>query len=151
MTYNEYIHAQMQNEIVWVCDYRFENDMVSKPARHIEPTKVMCDGNCNTTKKVLYSYYHFKRLNKKGEPVKSNIIAPYDGTGYRRYAGVSLQIFTTEKECRIYYMKQLRDLEDRLREELAQVVKNYNSLSEDLHSEKIQQFDDIDEIERRQK
>lgn len=135
MTYEEYKHSRMQNEIVWVCDYRFEDSILKKPRRHITPTKVMCDGNCNTSKKVLYSYYHFKRLNKEGKPIKSNIIVPYDGTGYRSYPGVSLQIFLNEEDCRAYYKKTVEEIIAKMKKEKEDILNYFEEMKSKLEKE----------------
>ena len=113
MKFNDYLQTNYKTgDIVWVCDYRFNNRMVEKPIRHIKPTKVIVcsNGDLPKNKRVYYSNVHFKPLNKKGLPIKSKVIAPYDNTGFRSYAGVALEVFLNKEECFSHYREVIENL-----------------------------------------
>jgi hypothetical protein len=117
-------NGEMNDVKVWICDLRY-TDYSNKPIRNIKPIEVLVRSNSETSKRVYYSESHFVEFNKKGEPLKSKIKAPFDGTGYRSYAGVSLNCFDNEKECVNHYKKQvkiaIKGLEEH-RECIAEVV-----------------------------
>ena len=127
MLYTELEHKIVKGEInietdcVWISDYRLGTDPTSKPIRHVKPTKVKtfkATGGCiklTKNKKVYYSNYHFRTLNKNGT-ISSKIIAPYDNTGFRSYTGVSLNIFMTEEECREHYLSLCESVKNALEE-----------------------------------
>ena len=94
----EVAEGKMDGEIVWVCDFRYDN-YGEKPIRKILPTKVMVRSNSESIRTFYYSESHFARLSKKGEPLKSKLIALVDNTGYRNRSGQPLWIFPDEKSC----------------------------------------------------
>lgn len=100
-------NGEMNGIKVWICDLRY-TDYSNKPIRNIKPVEVLVRSNDETNKRIYYSESHFVELNKKGEPLKSKIKAPFDGTGYRSYAGVALNCFDNEKECVKHYKKQVK-------------------------------------------
>ncbi|AYB37610.1 hypothetical protein [Brevibacillus laterosporus] len=108
MLYHELNEQLKAGDIVYICDYRF-NNIDQQPIRHIIPQRVMVFSNSDLPKgkKVYYSEHHFRPLNKKDKPL-SRIIAPYDNTGYRSYKGVSLNIFFTKEECIKHYQQQCK-------------------------------------------
>jgi len=93
---------------LWICDFRFSDYNNSKPIRHIKPVQVLVCSNSDLPKNktVYYSESHLKKISKKGEPLKSGIIAPFDNTGYRSYTGTPLNAFDDKKECIEFYKKQ---------------------------------------------
>lgn len=94
--------GKLDGQMVWICDLRF-NDYANKPIRHVKPTIVLVRNNEYTKKRVYYSESHFVELNKYGDPVNSKIIAPFDNTGYRTYAGVPVKCFDSQSECEAGY------------------------------------------------
>jgi len=121
-------------DIVWVCDYRFNNEMLKKPIRHVPPTKVMIACATETGKHIYYSSFYFQKLNKKDEPIKSSVIALFDNTGYRFCTGTGLRIFYTEKECIEYYKDVCEGLVQELHNERDRVLKIYSDMEEKLTS-----------------
>jgi hypothetical protein len=89
---------------VWICDYRW-TDFDKKEDRNIKPTKVLIRDTDDTTKRVNYSHCFFSEI-KKDKVVNSSLIKLFDNTGYRSFAGIALNVFTTEGECRKHYKKQ---------------------------------------------
>jgi len=91
----EIIDGKKNGEKIWICDFRFSDYGHTKPLRHVKPTQVIIVGNSELPKNktVYYSESHFLALNKKGEPMKSKIIKPFDNTGQRSYTGVALNAF----------------------------------------------------------
>lgn len=100
-------NGKMNGIKVWICDLRY-TDYSNKAIRNIKPTEVLIRSNDETKKRIYYSESHFVELNIKGEPLKSKVKAPFDGTGYRSYAGVALKCFETEVECIKHYKKQIK-------------------------------------------
>jgi len=119
----------IETDCVWISDYRLGTDPLSKPIRHVKPTKVKIVSNDNLSKNktVYYSNYHFRTLNKNGT-ISSKIIAPYDNTGYRGYTGVSLNIFQTEEECREHYLSQCETIKNALEEYKDSYIKCFDIL-----------------------
>ena len=62
-------------------------------------------------------------MNKKGEPSKSKIISIFDNTGYRSFAGIPIQIFDNEKECRDSFVSQAEDIGRRIDHKIASAKK----------------------------
>ncbi len=89
---------------VWICDYRW-TDFDKKEDRNIKPTKVLIRSTDDTSKRVNYSHCFFSEI-KKDKVVNSSLIKLFDNTGYRTFAGVALNAFTTESECEKHYKKQ---------------------------------------------
>jgi len=89
---------------VWVCDYRW-TDFDKKEDRNIKPTKVLIRSTDDTSKRVNYSNCFFSEI-KKDKVVNSSLIKLFDNTGYRTFAGIALNVFTTEAECLKHYKKQ---------------------------------------------
>jgi hypothetical protein len=110
---NEITSGSRNGQTLWICDLRY-NDYHNKPIRHIKPTKVLVRSNNETKKKIYYSHSHFVALNKKDEPLKSKVFAPFDNTGYRMRTGTSLNCFETMDECDAHYRIQCRDAIDGL-------------------------------------
>ncbi len=135
MHYHEIKDNLRAGDIVYICDYRF-NNIDEKPIRHVQPQKVMVFSNDDLPKNktVYYSEHHFRPLNAKGNPL-IKIIAPYDNTGYRSYTGVSLNIFLSEEECLKHYQKQceeiLKSLEQAKIDKLNYYEKKINEIKEE--------------------
>ena len=100
-------NGEMNGIKVWICDLRY-TDYSNKPIRDIKPTQVLIVSNEETKKRIYYSESHFLELNAKGEPLKSKLKSPFDGTGYRTYTGVALNCFDNEKDCVEHYKKQVK-------------------------------------------
>lgn len=127
MIHSEYTKIHEIGECVWICDYRI-NDVDNKAIRHIKPQKVMVISNeeLPKNKTVYYSTFHFRPLNKKGEPLKQ-IIAPYDNTGFRSYSGESVNIFYKEKDCVDYYVQQCEKIICKYKDAIEQKVNYYKN------------------------
>lgn len=103
------------DKFLYVCDYRKES-VDKKAIRHIKPTKVIVLNKNHFKKldkdfpKVYYSENVLVTLNKKDEPVYSKMIAPFDNTGYRSYAGIGLCFFDNLEECIEMYNSQVQDV-----------------------------------------
>lgn len=110
LEHKEVANGNYIGQELWVCDYRY-NDFNNKPIRHIRPTKVNCVSIEETNKRVYYSECFFREGEKK-----SSVIKLYDNTGYRTYPGISLQVFTTEEECRKEYSAQKKNLRKEFQE-----------------------------------
>lgn len=93
---------------VWVCDFRW-TDFDKKEDRNIKPTQVLVRSTSETAKRVNYSDSFFSEI-KKDKVVNSSMIKLFDNTGYRSYAGVALNVFTEESECRAHYKKQANEV-----------------------------------------
>ncbi|MBT2759973.1 hypothetical protein [Paenibacillus sp. ISL-20] len=135
MNHKEYSEVGRVGEEVWICDYRY-NDIDNQPIRHITPRKVVVVSNeeLPKNKRVYYSNFHFRPVNEKGK-VLSQVIAPYDNTGYRAYSGTSLNIFYTREECKQHYLNQC--LENLKRFEQAKISKiaYYDMKIEEINKE----------------
>lgn len=95
---SEVTDGSRNGEVVYVCDYRLNDEIHRKPIRVVPPTKVVVVSNDDVDKNVYYSSSAFKVIGKNGNTT-SKIIVPYDNTGYRSYPGVPLKVFTDEQEC----------------------------------------------------
>ncbi|PIH59033.1 hypothetical protein [Paenibacillus sp. LK1] len=135
MNHLEFRSKAKIGDVVWICDYRY-NDVDNKAIRHIPPKKVVVISNEDLpkNKKVYYSDFHFREV-KGNEKLSSAVIAPYDNTGYRAYAGVSLSIFRTKEGCVNHYLKQCLDNLKQFEE--AKVKKNtyYNTKIDEINQE----------------
>ena len=100
--------GQHNGKEVWICDYRW-NDFDIKQTRNIKPTKVLIRSSSEIKKTVYYSNCFFSEI-KKDKVINSSVIKLYDNTGFRSYAGVSLNVFTEEEECREFYKKQAKEV-----------------------------------------
>lgn len=120
---------------VWICDYR-HRDVSEKAIRHIPPQEVFIVSNEDLpkNKRVYYSDVHFRPVGKGDKPT-SKIIGPYDGTGYRMYAGVSLNIFISEKECKKHYKKQCEEVEKLVNDAMESYINKFNQMLKELKEE----------------
>ncbi|QDX95855.1 hypothetical protein EEL30_21690 [Brevibacillus laterosporus] len=139
MLYHEINEQLKAGDIVYICDYRF-NNIDQQPIRHVEPQKVMVFSNSDLprNKNVYYSEHHFRPLNKKGKS-SSRIIAPYDNTGYRHYTGVSLNIFFSEEECIKHYWRQCKQILKRFEQAKIDKVNYYESKINEINEEMLHQ------------
>lgn len=113
---------------VWICDYRLgEGGAINKPIRAITPkyVEVCSNSTLPKSKTVYYSPIHFREV--KNGKASSNIIAPYDNTGYRCYPGVSLNIFDKEKDCRNFFMKQCNEMLESIKSSLKGITSMFNN------------------------
>lgn len=119
---------------LWICDYRFNNLFIEKPIRHVIPTHVVIESNEDLpkNKRVHYSDYHFKCLNKNGSPLKGKIIAPFDNTGFRSYTGVALKVFLTEDEARAHYSRRCAEIKIEVMKEKNRIIAKYDSKIKEL-------------------
>ena len=121
-------------KMVWICDYRANEDPKKKPIRNIEPTPVVVTDANETSKTIYYSPIYFRPV-KKGN-IMSKVIAPFDNTGYRSYTGESVNIFYTVEDCVKCYREQVRQAEATYHKELARITNLFNArigeLSESL-------------------
>lgn len=90
----------LNGRTVWICDYRFR-DPLEKPIRHVLPieVEVVSVKELPKGKKVYYSDVFFRPVGTR------KVIGPYDNTGFRSYAGESVEVFFTETGCRQKYME----------------------------------------------
>lgn len=100
--------GKYDGQIVWICDFRY-TDFNIKAARDISPKKVIIRPTSETKNRVYYSNSFFSEI-KNDKVVNSSVIKLYDNTGYRSYAGVPLNIFTTEEEAVVEYKKLAKNL-----------------------------------------
>lgn len=123
---------QVIGDTVWVCDYRHD-DITEKPIRNIKPTEVVVVNNDDLPKneRVHYADIHFKPIGKNGEMLKK-IIKPYDNTGYRSYAGVSLNIFFTKEDCIEKYKEQCEKIKEQINEAEALMLSRFEKMKSDL-------------------
>ncbi|MET3209657.1 UNVERIFIED_CONTAM: hypothetical protein ABIC26_002604 [Paenibacillus sp. PvR008] len=135
MNHKEYAPKAKLGDEVWICDYRF-NDIDNQPIRHITPRKVVVLSNDNLpkNKRVYYSDFHFRSVNEKGKML-SQVIAPYDNTGYRAYTGVSLNIFYTEEECKQHYLNQCMENLKQFEQAKISKVKYYDKKIDEINKE----------------
>ncbi|MEK4427679.1 hypothetical protein MHB54_00315 [Paenibacillus sp. FSL M7-0802] len=135
MNHKEYAPKAKLGDEVWICDYRF-NDIDNQPIRHIIPRKVVVLSNDELpkNKRVYYSDFHFRPVNEKGK-VLSQIIAPYDNSGYRAYTGVSLNIFHTEEECKQHYLNQCMENLKRFEQAKINKVEYYDKKIDEINKE----------------
>lgn len=102
----------------WICDYRLNKDKDGKPIRNVVPKMVQVFSNDDLpkNKNVYYSPIHFRAVSNG--KVNSTVIAPFDNTGYRGYAGISVNIFDNESDCRKCFTKQCKNAIREYRDEL---------------------------------
>lgn len=111
---------------VWICDYRFK-DFDNKPIRHVEPKKVTIISIEETDKTVYYSDSYFREGDKK-----SSVIKLFDNTGYRSYAGVPLQVFTEEVECREAYSAAKKKLQKEFQQYKEAILHRLDRIEKEL-------------------
>lgn len=111
---DEIARGEHNGKIVWICDY-VRPDFSNKPIRNLPPVKVLICAN-DAADRIYYSNSHFKKLNSKGEPIKSGVIKLFDNTGYRSYPGNPVSVFNNEEECRLRW----KELVDKTVRELGQ-------------------------------
>lgn len=135
MLHKDYKDKVVIEEEVWICDYRF-NDIDNKPIRHVKPKRVVVWSNRDLpkNKKVYYSEFHFREIKENGKP-SSTVIVPYDNTGYRSYAGDSLNIFYDEKECIKHYKKQCKEIIKRFEAAKESRLKYYDEKIAEINNE----------------
>ena len=126
----------LDGKIVWICDYRYK-DIYDKPIRHVPPKRVkIVPRDIANNRRLLYSFSWFAEMNKKDEPLKSKLTPPFDGTGYRMYAGVPLHIFDNEGECRKKYIELCEGIlvqhEKRLKQDIATHHQRVNQLKDEM-------------------
>lgn len=112
---------------VWICDYRLNEDIYKKMSRNIKPIEVEVCNSDDIKKSIYYSPIYFKH--------KSKVIAPYDNTGYRSYAGVSLNIFEDKKECEEFFNTQLKIAEEQFINKFERVKR--------IHEQKLEEIKDL--------
>lgn len=121
-------------KMVWICDYRANEDPKKKPIRGIEPTPVVVTDAKETNKTIYYSPIYFRPV--KNGHVMSKVITPMDNTGYRGYTGESVNIFYTVEDCVKCYREQVRQAKAIYHKELARITNLFNArigeLSESL-------------------
>lgn len=117
---------------VWICDYRYSGRRASdKPIRKVKPTLVRIYLN-DEKHKVYYSPIHFREIGKSGK-VKEKVIAPFDTTGYRCYTGVSLNIFTSEYECRKFFLHQLEQAKQEMKIAISEYTELFNKRIDEIN------------------
>ncbi len=117
-------------KMVWICDYRANEDPKKKPIRNIEPTPVVVTDAKETNKTIYYSPIYFRPV-KKGH-VMSKVIAPMDNTGFRGYTGESVNIFYTVEDCVKCYREQVRQAKAIYKKELARITSLFSERIEEL-------------------
>jgi hypothetical protein len=134
MKWEEFLtsNEKVEGKKVYIVDVRLSDGNAF--LRNVPPTEVIitCNSELPKNKKVYYSNYHFRKLNKKGEPLKQ-IVAPFDNTGFRSYSGTSVNVFETYEEAAQKYNKQL----DEIVEHYGYRVSELNKLIENTKSLKI--------------
>lgn len=95
---------------LWVCDYRLKVPN-EKLIRNLVPTfvKVLSNDVLPRGKDVFYSPIHFRKI--KNGKVSSNVVQPYDNTGWRNLTGSSLNIFYKKEDCINYFLEQCEEVE----------------------------------------
>ncbi len=111
-------------KMVWICDYRANEDPKKKPIRNIEPTPVVVTDAKETSKDIYYSPVYFRPV--KNGKVSSKVIAPMDNTGFRCHTGESVNIFYTVEDCVKCYREQVRQAKAAYEEELARITKLFD-------------------------
>ena len=108
--------------VVWVCDYRYNDLSFSKALRHVPPTEVEIHSNEDIppNKRVYYSDIHFRPKGKKA------IIAPFDNTGFRSFTGTSIQVFLKEVDARKYFKETCLKLIEDLKAEKIKVALQFD-------------------------
>lgn len=92
---------------VWICVYKLNNKSDIRPTRVLKPiyVKVVSNKELPKNKRIYYSNFHFRPINKQ-EKVLKKIIPPFDNTGWRFSTGTSVNIFINQKECIECFNKQ---------------------------------------------
>lgn len=116
----------------WICDYRLNKDKDSKPIRAVTPKLVQVFSNevLPAKKRVYYSPIHFREV--KNGKVLSTVIGPYDGTGYRTYPGISVNIFESQEECVELFIEQCDVAVNEYKEELERRTNEINRRIEEI-------------------
>lgn len=117
---------------LWVCDYR-RPDLHKKTVRHIKPQQMLLRSNADTpNKRIYYTDTHFVALNKKGDPIKSKITVIFDNTGYRSYAGIPINVFDNEQECKDFYVDQANIIADLVDEKIKTTEQYWKTIAKDI-------------------
>lgn len=141
MKWEEYLKTDFKvGDKIWVCDYRFKDkgtSRLSKPIRHVKPIQVILCSNSDLpkNKRIYYSEYHLKGLNKKGKILKSKVIAPFDNTGHRYYTGISINVFECEEECRDFYKDRCIEILEELKQQVEEFNLSYHKSMKELNIE----------------
>lgn len=109
MKWEEYLKKfenNVEGHVVFVADIRVA-DGGNKFIRNVPPSRVTILSNDKLPegKTIYYSEFHFVAM--KGDKLLKKIIAPFDNTGYRSFAGTSLHVFENLDECVDFYNKQI--------------------------------------------
>ncbi len=121
---------------LWISEFKRE-DLDKKASRFIRPQRALLRSNSeiNSNKRIYYSDNHFVGLNKKGELLKSKIIAIFDNTGYRSYTGTSIKIFDNEQECRDSFVAQAEEIGQRVDIMIESSKKYWEDVRSEINSE----------------
>ena len=129
MNLDDITSGKLNGKIIWVCHYN-RPDLKKKALRNVPPTRVIVRGNNELPKRktVYYSNSFFSPLNKNDEPM-SKVIAPFDNTGYRSFAGNPLHVFDNQEDCEQAWNDDVIEVTVRLNERIANIV---NELQDEL-------------------
>ena len=131
--FKEITDGKWDNKKVWICDYRW-TDYNKKAARKIFPKQVYVkSNNDNPSKRIYYSNSHFQDINKDGKALKSKVTVPFDTTGYRSYAGIPLNAFETEEECKLFFRNQVREAVKELVSRKQSVTERFDTMLDSLN------------------
>lgn len=113
MKWEEYLklNPNPEGSVVYISDARLATGG-NKFIRNVKPTKAVITSNEHLpkSKRVYYSEFHF--LEIKGATTLKKVIAPFDNTGYRSFAGTSLNVFLSLEEAVESYNKQLEEVKN---------------------------------------
>ena len=132
MTWEEYLQKYDKNidgNVAYIADIRVA-DGGNKFIRNVSPTKVLIRSNDKLEKQktIYYSNFHF--LKMKGDKTLKQIIAPYDNTGYRYFAGTAVNIFEDYKECVEFYNKQVDEASEVYNARIREIENQRDKLQE---------------------
>lgn len=126
----------------WVCDYR-KLDFNKKAIRNVKPTKIIVLDQKHFEEvgkkypRVYYSNFALIPVDSKGKLKYSSPVPPYDTTGYRSYAGVSINVFDNYKECVDFYNYQIDNVVNLYKNRISTVVDNLTKEMESIQELKI--------------
>lgn len=112
-------------KMVWICDYRVNKDPKKKPIRNIPPMPVVVTDAKKTRKDIYCSPVYFRQV--KNGKIYSNVIVPFDNTGYRMNPGTSVNIFYTVEDCIKCYREQVRQATETYQNELERMTTDFTT------------------------
>ncbi|MCK5616779.1 hypothetical protein KAR91_83735 [Candidatus Pacearchaeota archaeon] len=102
---------------LWACDLRYGN-YNEKPYRSVAPAEFLFSKV--DVKRVWNKRFHLLKLNKSGEPLKTQVQIFPNVIGS---TGMPIYLYDSESECRAKYIELCEKAQEGLTEQMAHVIK----------------------------